>query len=109
MTEITINGKSLFVSSLSQSELEVVHAASQIFNRVFSVSSIIPRLKTSFSDTGIYNAIRALEDKGVFFVDKESNKQLSIRFTEKGRTICRLVKERINTNKNEDFTQATLF
>lgn len=109
MTEMTKQEKTLLVSGLTQTELEVVFAASCVFSRVFPVSSIKPRLKTNFSDTGIYSGIKGLENKGIFFVDKEENNQLSIRLTVKGRSICRLVKERINANNTQDFTQSLLF
>lgn len=109
MLNITKHEKLLIVNGFPQAELEIVSAASTVFARVFSVHAINARLKTKFSDNGVYLAIRRLEDKGIFFVDKEENKQLSIRFTERGRSICKLVKEKMNSSKTEDFLQTTLF
>ena len=109
MFKITKHEKVLIVNALTQAELEIVSAASHVFSRVFAVSSITARLKTNFSDTAVYNAIKRLEDKGIFFIHKEENRQLSIRFTEKGRSICSLVKDKVRIEKHDKFMQPSLF
>lgn len=109
MAAIAKQEKILIVNDFSQVELQTVSAASTIFSRVFNVSCITMRLGNYFCNTTIRAAIDSLEEKGIFFIYKQENGRLIIRFTERGRCICGLVKEKIQTSKYDEFMQASLF
>jgi DNA-binding HxlR family transcriptional regulator len=109
MPEMSKYEKSIIVSNLLVTDLDVVHAASKIFNRVFTTAEISVRLTSQVSDNCLYDSLRRLEDKEIFFVDKQSNKKLIIRFTEKGRSLCRLVKDRVSANKESKILEPSLF
>jgi len=109
MSEISKYEKSIIVSNLLVTDLEVVYAASKIFNRVFTTTEISARLVDRVSDNCLYDSIYRLEDKEIFCVDKQSNKKLIIRFTEKGRSLCRLVKDKILIDHRQKQLEPSLF
>lgn len=109
MFKITKHEKVLIVNDLTRVELETISAASTIFSRVFNVSCITMRMNNSFHNTTIRAAIDSLEEKGMFFIFKQENRRLIIRFTERGRSICGLVKDKIKVSNHVDVMQPSLF
>lgn len=101
-----LQGKAL-VEAMTLSEINVVHAASRIFQRVFGVTSISGRLNTKLSDTTVYTVVHKLNAAGILQIHNlpvinsincgRSQKDivLEISMTPKGRSICSIIKQLI--------------
>lgn len=90
--------------SLTSSELIVLNAASKIVIKVFNTNSVIKRMDSVISKTTVYSAIHRLQICGLLNTVTGDSKEMkdkiiSISFTEKGRSICKDVKEIVENNK----------
>lgn len=85
----------IFVQELTDSEVKVFYAASQVVRRVFDISSIFQRVGKDVADSTVYAAVTRLSEAGVFNIISRTP-VISLTFTPYGRSLCGLVNSRIN-------------